>query len=180
MPYNFRSLTVLVVESSTLMFDATKAILKAFGVLKIYPAYDFDQGFEAFRTLHPDFIIMDWMEGEKNGLALTRKIRNDPKSPNPYVPIILATGHSLEKRVVEARDSGVTSVMVKPFTPAILYERMEQLIENPARFVRSENFTGPDRRKARDGFDGRDRRSDISSKEIYMTAEEMMRDRNRK
>jgi DNA-binding response OmpR family regulator len=82
-----------------------------------------------------------------DGISLARMIRNDPKSPNPYIPIILMTGFSEKRRVIQARDAGVTEFLVKPFTARDLFRRITQIIERPRQFVKSEDFFGPDRRR---------------------------------
>ncbi len=161
MSYQFKNITVLVVESTRAMFDLTRSVLQAFGVNQVYSAYGADEGFETFCRVNPDLVIIDWLEDPANGLELTRRIRTDPKSPNPFMPIIMMTGYSQKKRVLQARDSGITEFIVKPFTAKALYQKIEQLVERPRHFVSSENYFGPDRRRKRDGeYKGPDRRSD--------------------
>lgn len=75
-----------------------------------------------------------------DGISLTRRLRNDPLSPNQYVPVILMTGFSEKRRVMQARDVGVTEFLVKPFNARDLYRRIAQIIEKPRQFVRSEDF----------------------------------------
>jgi CheY-like chemotaxis protein len=176
--YDFENITVLIVESSQAMFDLTKSVLITFGVNQIYSAYGFKQGFEMFHHINPDLIIMDWLEEPNNGMELTKKIRSDPDSPNPFVPIILMTGYTLKKRVVMARDSGITTFMAKPYTAKALYKRIEQLVELPRQFVKSENYFGPDRRALREEmYKGPERRSDASAIAIPsdLTASELAR-----
>ncbi|TAL31385.1 MAG: response regulator [Alphaproteobacteria bacterium] len=150
MSYQFRNITVLVVESTKAMFDLTKSVLIAFGVNQVYSAYGYDEGFETFCRLNPDLVIIDWLDDPKNGLELTRRIRTDATSPNPFTPIVLMTGFSQKKRVLQARDSGITEFLVKPYTAKALYQKIEQLIEKPRHFVKSESYFGPDRRRGRE------------------------------
>lgn len=94
-----------------------------------------------------------------DGISFTRIVRNDPASPNPYVPVILMTGFSEKRRVLQARDAGVTEFLVKPFNAHDLYKRIVQVIERPRQFVRAEDFFGPDRRRKKTpGFLGPFRR----------------------
>ncbi len=161
MSYQFKNITVLVVESTRAMFDLTRSVLQAFGVNQVYSAYGADEGFETFCRVNPDLVIIDWLEDPANGLELTRRIRTDAKSPNPFMPIVMMTGYSQKKRVLQARDSGITEFIVKPFTAKALYQKIEQLVERPRHFVSSENYFGPDRRRKREGeYKGPDRRSD--------------------
>lgn len=159
MAYQFRNITVLIVESSRPMFDLTKGVLTTFGVNQIYSAYGFDEAIQNVKKINPDLVIIDWLEDPNNGLKLTKTIRHSGDSPNPFVPIILMTGYSQKRRVVAARDSGITEFLVKPFTANALYQRIEQLIERPRDFVRCADYFGPDRRRrASEDYDGPERR----------------------
>lgn len=160
MGYQFRNATVLIVESTRAMFDLTKGVLGAFGVGHVFYASDKESGFREFCKNNPDLIILDWLSDPDNGLALTKQIRNDPKSPNPFVPIIMMTGYSQKKRVVMARDSGITEFLVKPFTAKTLYNRIEQIVEKPRQFVKAPEYFGPERRRRADDYQGTERREE--------------------
>lgn len=161
MAYQFKNMKVLIVESTRAMSDLTKSVLMTFGVTDIHTAFDSEDGFKKFCTIEPDLVIIDWLQEPDNGLNLTRHIRSDKRSPNPFTPIILMTGYSQKRRVLQARDSGITEFLVKPFTAKALYQRIEQIIEMPRYFVVSDRYFGPDRRRKRDAnYAGPDRRSD--------------------
>lgn len=124
-----------------------RAILQTFGVKTILLAKNGEEGFEAFCKHNPDIVVADWMMKPLDGIVLTRMIRSEPRSPNPFAPVILMTGFSERSRVATARDSGVTEFLVKPFNAKQLYKRIAQVIERPRQFIRSEEFFGPDRRR---------------------------------
>lgn len=159
MSYRFGTIKILVVEDNQPMLEITKTLLETFGVGKVLGARDGQEGFKLFCKENPDIVIADWMMKPTDGISLTRMIRNDPKSPNKFVPIILMTGFSEKRRVIQARDAGVTEFLVKPFTARDLFKRITQIIERPRQFVRSEDFFGPDRRrKGADDYQGPRRR----------------------
>jgi len=159
MGYDFHDIKILIVEDNQPMVDLTSSILKTFGVGTISAARNGREGFEKFCEINHDIIIADWMMRPVDGIALTRLVRNDPNSPNPYVPIVLMTGFGDKERVLEARDSGVTEFLAKPFNTRDLYTRMVQIIEKPRQFVRCGTFFGPDRRRNRKGnYTGEPRR----------------------
>ena len=96
-----------------------------------------------------------------DGFDLVDMIRNEPDSPNRYLPVIMLTGHSEKERVEMARDHGVTEFLVKPVTPKDLLARVLAIIENPRPFVRSTDYFGPDRRRRESpDYDGPERRDD--------------------
>jgi CheY-like chemotaxis protein len=167
MSYQMHRISVLVVEDNLPMLDITKSLLLTFGVGQVYTAHNGEMGFERFCAHNPDIVIADWMMKPMDGISFTRKIRNDPLSVNPYVPVILMTGFSERRRVLQARDAGVTEFLVKPFNARDLYKRIAQVIERPRQFVRSEDFFGPDRRRKVEGqvYDGPRRREGDSDGE---------------
>lgn len=168
MSYQFKNITVLVVETSKPIFDLTKAVLQTFGCNQIYSAFGYEEGFNRMCTLNPDLVIIDWLDEPNNGMELTKKIRRESRSPNPFVPIILMTGYSQKRRVIAARDAGITEFVVKPFTANALYQRIEQLIEAPRDFVRAQAYFGPDRRRKKDAeYKGADRRQEAQNTQRF-------------
>lgn len=150
MTYQLHRISVLVVEDNEPMLDIVKSLLLTFGVGHVIGAPDGELGFKRFCEYNPDIVIADWMMKPMDGMTFTRMIRNDERSPNHYVPVILMTGFSEKRRVLQARDAGVTEFLVKPFDARDLYKRIAQVIERPRQFVRSGDFFGPDRRRKRD------------------------------
>lgn len=164
MAYKMHNISVLVVEDNLPMLEITKSLLLTFGVGHVITAQNGEIGFKRFCEVNPDIVIADWMMKPVDGISLTRVIRNDARSPNPYVPVVLMTGFSEKRRVFQARDAGVTEFLVKPFNARDLYKRLVQVIERPRQFVRATDFFGPDRRRRSHGpYDGPMRReADVS------------------
>lgn len=147
MPYSFDNISVLIVEDNQPMAAMAKSILETFGIVNITVAKHGEEGFSSFCKTNPDIVLADWMMKPMDGITLTQMIRNEARSPNPFVPIVLMTGFSEKTRVMEARDAGVTEFLVKPFLAKDLYKRIAQVIERPRQFVRTQEFFGPDRRR---------------------------------
>ncbi len=150
MPYQFDKISILVVEDNQPMALMVKSILETFGITSVMLAKNGEEGFASYCKHNPDIVIADWMMKPMDGITLTRSIRTEAKSPNPFVPIVLMTGFSEKGRVEEARDSGVTEFLVKPFEAKDLYKRLAQCIERPRQFVRCETYFGPCRRRRND------------------------------
>ncbi len=141
------------------MMNLIKAVLLSFGVGNIITALNGEEAFKEFCLFNPDLVITDWMMSPCDGLELSHKIRNDPKSPNKFVPIILMTGFSEKHRVLSARDEGITEFMVKPFNSRDLYRRLQKIIESPRQFVKTVEYFGPDRRRTKaEEYNGPSRR----------------------
>lgn len=172
MAYQMHKISVLIVEDNLPMLEIAKSLLLAFGVGHVITAQNGEIGYKRYCEFNPDIVIADWMMKPVDGISLTRIIRNDPRSPNPYVPIILMTGFSEKRRVFQARDAGVTEFLVKPFNARDLYKRLVQVIERPRQYVKAEDFFGPDRRRSHSSYDGPRRRENdlLQSHEITREA----------
>ena len=167
MAYDFKNVKILLVEDNVQMLQLLKTVLQSFGVGTVIACLNGEEAFKEFCLHNPDLVITDWLMTPCDGIMLSQKIRNEPLSPNPFVPIILMTGFSQERRVINARDTGVTEFLVKPFNARDLYKRIYQIIEKPRQFVKTEGFFGPDRRRKRgDDYDGKKKREEDQDDEI--------------
>jgi CheY-like chemotaxis protein len=140
-------LRFLVIDDNAHMRRILRMLLHTFGSREVYEAEDGAAGLDAFGHYLPDIVITDWVMPIFDGLELTRIIRQDGTNPNPYVPIIMLTGYSEKRRVVAARDAGVTEFLAKPVSSTALYQRILSVVASPRPFVKANAFFGPDRRR---------------------------------
>jgi two-component system chemotaxis response regulator CheY len=73
-----------------------------------------------------DLLILDVAMPRVNGLALLARVRQHPKLNG--LPIILCTGTSNRQTVTEAVRHNVISYVVKPFSPAAIVQKVEEVI----------------------------------------------------
>lgn len=147
MPFDFKKLTILVVEDTAPMRKLITSVLETLGVGRIYSADNGERGFDIFKRENPDIVVADWHMEPISGIELTREIRSNVTSPNRMAPIILVTGYSALNRVAEARDAGVTEFLVKPFSANDLAKRIAYVINKPRDFIDCKTYFGPDRRR---------------------------------
>lgn len=165
MALNLKNLHVLIVEDISPMRDLISAVLKAQGIGKVSYAADGEQGFDAFCRLNPDIVLTDWQMPIMTGIDMVKKIRENPRSPNKMVPIIMMTGFGAPLKISRARDNGVTEFLVKPFTARDISKRILHIITHPRDFVYTPDFSGPDRRRRSENkmYSGPERRkADLS------------------
>jgi two-component system chemotaxis response regulator CheY len=144
---SLQSLQVLLVDDNQHMRAITTAVLQSAGVKKVSEASDGAAALEMLRDLSVDLVIVDFNMFPLDGVEFTRLVRNSPDSTNPYLPIIMMTGHSEKSRVYEARDAGVTEFVVKPITAKAILDRIQAVIFHPRPYVKTEGYFGPDRRR---------------------------------
>jgi two-component system chemotaxis response regulator CheY len=141
------ALKVLLVDDNPHMRTITSAVLQSAGIRLVREASDGGAALEVLRHHPIDLVIVDFKMFPLDGVAFTRLVRNSPDTANPYLPIIMMTGHSEKSRIVEARDAGVTEFVVKPITAKAILDRIQAVIFHPRPFVKTEDYFGPDRRR---------------------------------
>jgi two-component system, chemotaxis family, chemotaxis protein CheY len=144
---NFNRLRFLIIDDNAHMRRITRTLLVGYGSREVFEAEDGATGLEAFTQYLPDIVITDWVMPIFDGLELTQMIRQPGTNANPYVPIIMLTGHTERTRVVGARDAGITEFLAKPISARSLYDRILNLVANPRSFIRTKTYFGPDRRR---------------------------------
>jgi len=144
---DFKRLRFLVVDDNAHMRRIVRTLLHGFGAREVYEAEDGAAGLESFTHNLPDIVILDWAMPMFDGIELTKMIRQPGANPNPFVAIIMLTGHSERKRVMDARDAGITEFLAKPISAKALHERIVNVVANPRAFIKTATYFGPDRRR---------------------------------
>lgn len=124
------ALKFLVVDDSVTMRRIVVNSLKQIGHDAFVEAGD---GREALGKLQADdginFIITDWNMPDLTGLDLVKAVRANPKYET--IPILMVTTRGMKEDIVEALQAKVNNYIVKPFTPQVLREKIEQIIATP-------------------------------------------------
>jgi CheY-like chemotaxis protein len=147
-----------VVDDNAHVLNIVKTLLRGLGASQVFDVRTTDRALEHLRNDEIDIVILDYMLGADDGLAFLRRIRTDPKSPAPYVPVIMLTSHTEKSRVEAARDAGANAFCTKPVTAAEILRKVAAVIDQPRSYVRSQSYAGPDRRRRDDLPKGPDRR----------------------
>lgn len=122
-------------------------MLQNHGVKNVYEAESAERAWDLLRKINPDLIVLDWVMNGMSGLGLVQLIRTDQQSPNPFMPVIMLTGHTSLERVQQARDAGVNEVVAKPVSPKTIVSRLTALVGHPRPYVRANGYFGPCRRR---------------------------------
>jgi len=152
-------LKFLVIDDNAFMRSIMRRVLSALEVDEVRDANDGEAAMKVLDSYAPDIIIADWQMQPMDGLEFTRKIRRDDDSPNPFIPVIMVSGYGEMSRIIQARDAGVNEYVVKPFSAATLFSRIQAVIERPRAFVRVKDYFGPDRRRRAMDVGDEDRRT---------------------
>lgn len=120
------TLKVLIVDDQNSVRQMTRMILEEIGVRTIHEA-DNGKNAVAVSSVQPlDLVISDFNMPEMDGIEFLRAMRGHPMSRK--VPFILLTGRGDRELVVKAAQAGANNYLIKPFTAAILREKIEQVV----------------------------------------------------
>ncbi len=156
--YDLSHLNVMLVEKHGYMRRLLRDVLRQLGIRQVRDCDNVQHAFEMFQEKQADLVLTDWAPG-LDGIELLKILRDEDKSPNPFVPVIVITANTESRHIYIARDSGMTEFLAKPITAKRVYSRVCSVIEKRRMFISNEEFFGPDRRRLRkDAYDGQNRR----------------------
>jgi len=77
----------------------------------------------------PSFILLDWTMRDMHGIDVLKAIRNHDNPKIKSIPIIMVTAEAKKDNIVDAIKAGITGYVTKPFTGAILEERIKKVLK---------------------------------------------------
>ena len=119
--------TILVVEDEASIAEVVSLYLKRAGY-SVQVASDGKQAMNVFENQMPDFVILDLMLPEVDGLSLTRWLRD-----RSDVPIIMVTARREEIDRIMGLEMGADDYVVKPFSPQELVSRVRAVMRRLGR-----------------------------------------------
>ena len=118
---------ILVVEDEPSLAEVVSLYLKRAG-FKVQVANNGRQAMSILEKQIPDFVIMDIMLPEVDGLSLTRWLRD-----RSDVPIIMVTSRREEVDRIAGLEMGADDYVVKPFSPQELVSRVRAVLRRIGR-----------------------------------------------
>jgi two-component system response regulator ResD len=119
--------TILVVEDEASIAEVVSLYLKRAGY-SVQMASDGRQAMHLFEKEMPDFVILDLMLPQVDGLSLTRWLRD-----RSNVPIIILTARREEIDRIGGLEMGADDYVVKPFSPQELVSRVRAVMRRTGR-----------------------------------------------
>jgi DNA-binding response OmpR family regulator len=162
---NMNETLILVVEDEASIAEVVSLYLKRAGY-NVQIASDGRQAMNIFQRQSPDFVILDLMLPEVDGLSLTRWLRD-----RSNVPIIMLTARREEIDRIAGLEMGADDYVVKPFSPQELVSRVRAVMR---RLGREQGEPGSERALSFEGLsiDPLSRVVRVQETEVELTAKE--------
>ena len=121
-----RDLSILIVDDYRTMLKIIRGLLEQLGFRNIDEATDGVTAYDFIASRSYDLVISDWNMQPMTGLDLLKKVRCDARTAK--LPFIMVTAEAKAENVIAARQAGVNNYIIKPFTQAVLKQKMSAVL----------------------------------------------------
>ncbi|OXR49711.1 MULTISPECIES: chemotaxis response regulator CheY [unclassified Pusillimonas] len=122
-----KNIKILVVDDFPTMRRIIKNLLKDLGFDNVDEAEDGQMGLDKIRNGNFDLIVSDWNMPNMDGLTMLQHIRADAALAS--LPVLMVTAEAKKENIVAAAKAGASGYVVKPFTAAVLEEKLNKIFE---------------------------------------------------
>ncbi|MDU4095705.1 MAG: chemotaxis response regulator CheY [Pantoea sp.] len=122
-----KNLRFLVVDDFATMRRIVRNLLKDLGYQNVEEAEDGNDAMSKLQLSPFDFVISDWNMPNMDGLELLNVIRKDERFKE--MPVLMVTAEAKKENIIAAAQAGASGYVVKPFTAAILEEKLTKIFE---------------------------------------------------
>lgn len=122
-----KDIKILVVDDFSTMRRIIKNLLRDLGFTNVDEADDGKTALPILKQGHIDFLITDWNMPEMTGIDLLKAVRADPALAS--IPVLMVTAEAKREQIIAAAQAGVNGYIVKPFTAAVLKEKIDKIFE---------------------------------------------------
>lgn len=118
---------ILIVDDFSTMRRIIKNLLRDLGFTNTIEAEDGQSALPILKAGSIDFLITDWNMPGMTGIDLLKALREDPTIGQ--TPVLMVTAEAKREQIIAAAQAGVNGYVVKPFTAAVLKEKIDKIFE---------------------------------------------------
>ena len=140
--------------AETLVYDpvaanrtATRAVLYTLGFRRIESVANLETLNESIKRRAPDLVLCEAQGVENELCKMIQGLRQGTTGYNPFIVIIVTAWENSGSLVTNVINSGADDLLLRPFSTAVLGQRIVSHIERRKNFVITSDYVGPDRRK---------------------------------
>ncbi|WP_111497708.1 chemotaxis response regulator CheY [Marinobacter bohaiensis] len=122
-----KNMKILIVDDFSTMRRIIKNLLRDLGFTNTDEADDGNTALPMLKSGKYDFLVTDWNMPGMSGFELLQACRADDTLKD--LPILMVTAEAKRDQIVAAAQAGVNGYVVKPFTAAVLKEKIEKIFE---------------------------------------------------
>ena len=120
------ALRFLIVDDFSTMRRIVRNLLKESGFADADEAEDGVAALHKLRNSKFDFVVTDINMPNMNGFQLLKEMKSDEKLK--HIPVLMVTAEARKEDIVLAAQSGAAGYIVKPFTKAVLEDKVNLIL----------------------------------------------------
>jgi len=128
-----------------LLCNVLMDVFCTFGVPTLLSTADPEVALDRVKAVPIDLVMVEGAP-DPDSMAFLKRLRTDPESPNPFVPVIICTDNTALRDVYRARDMGrnmgITEYLTKPVSANHVYSRIVSLIDHDRQFIKAGSLFG--------------------------------------
>ena len=144
---SYDSVDVLIYDPVPSNRTATRATLYALGFRRTETVSSIEQMVEMIQKAPPDIVLCEAQGAAEELCATIQQLRQGGAGYNPFIVIIVTAWEKNATLISKVVSSGADDLLLRPFSVALLGQRIETHIERRKGFVITTDYVGPDRRK---------------------------------
>jgi two-component system chemotaxis response regulator CheY len=122
-----KNMKFLVVDDFSTMRRIIRNLLKELEFTNVDEAEDGIVALAKLRGGNFEFVVSDWNMPNMTGIELLRAIRADDALK--HLPVLMVTAEAKKENIIEAAQAGASGYVVKPFTAAVLEEKLNKIFD---------------------------------------------------
>ena len=122
-----KNMKILVVDDFSTMRRIIKNLLRDLGFTNTSEADDGNTALPMLQNGNFDFLVTDWNMPGMTGIELLKHVREDERLKD--MPVLMVTAEAKRDQIVAAAQAGVNGYVIKPFTAAVLKEKIEKIFD---------------------------------------------------
>jgi DNA-binding response OmpR family regulator len=126
---------------------ATRAVLYTLGFRQIETVATVKAFGEFMRRRPPDLVLCEVQGADQEVCELIQALRQGNGSYNPFIVIVATAWEKSAALIGRVVNSGADDLLLRPFSTALLSNRIETHIQRRKSFVVTTDYVGPDRRR---------------------------------
>ena len=122
-----KNMKFLIVDDFSTMRRIIRNLLKELEFTNADEAEDGVAALSKLRGGNFDFVVSDWNMPNMTGIELLQAIRADDTLK--HLPVLMVTAEAKKENIIAAAQAGASGYVVKPFTAAVLEEKLNKIFE---------------------------------------------------
>jgi DNA-binding response OmpR family regulator len=144
---SYDSVEALIYDPVSANRTATRAALYALGFRRTETVPSLEQFIDAVQKRPPDIVLCEAQGAGEELCAAIQQLRQGGSGENPFIVIIVTAWEKSTGLINRVVNSGADDLLLRPFSTALLGQRIEAHIDRRKGFVITTDYVGPDRRR---------------------------------